>query len=290
MNVSLILTNDYLTPGKIRPNLPSLVQIGGIQIKPNPAKLPDDIEAWIKGADEGVIFVSFGTNYKSSEVASEKRQALINSLSKLKQRVVWKYETNDTSMADNILLRDWLPQDDILAHPNVKAFVSHCGASSINEALYHAVPVVAIPFASDQPLNAKKIADQGWAMVIPFLELTEEKLDAALSGVINDPKYKANAQYQSNLYRDRPLSAMDSAVYWIEYVMRHNGAQHLRSYGRNLNLWQQASLDVILFIFAWIYGLVWALNFAFDSALKFFKPSTGGLEQNSKSKMLKKKN
>lgn len=272
-NVSLILTNDYLTAGKVRPNLPTLVQIGGIQIKSKPSPLPADIQTWIDEAEDGAIFVSFGTNYKASEVETEKLQALINSLGKLKERVLWKYETNETQMPGNVLIRDWLPQSDILAHPKIKVFVSHCGASSINEALYHAVPVVAIPFASDQPLNAKKIADQGWAQVIPFLEMTETKLDAALNDVINDLKYKNNAQYQSNLYRDRPLSAMESAIYWIEYVIRHNGATHLQGNGRDLYWWQQISLDVILFIAIWIYGIVWVLNFAFESAIRFFKPT-----------------
>lgn len=39
---------------------------------------------------------------------------------------------------------------DVLGHPNTKAFVSHCGVHSINEAAYHGVPVVAVPIQFEQ--------------------------------------------------------------------------------------------------------------------------------------------
>lgn len=42
-----------------------------------------------------------------------------------------------------------LPQD-VLGHPNTKAVVSHCGLHSVNEAAYHGVPLVGIPFQMEQ--------------------------------------------------------------------------------------------------------------------------------------------
>jgi hypothetical protein len=38
----------------------------------------------------------------------------------------------------------------VLGHPNTRLFVSHCGWHSVNEAAYHGVPVVAIPFQFEQ--------------------------------------------------------------------------------------------------------------------------------------------
>ena len=50
----------------------------------------------------------------------------------------------------------WLPQNDVLGHKQTKLFLSHCGSNSVYEAAYHGVPMVAIPFGGDQPMNADK--------------------------------------------------------------------------------------------------------------------------------------
>ena len=51
----------------------------------------------------------------------------------------------------------WAPQNDLLASPAVKAFVTHGGSNSVYEAAYHAMPIVAMPIFGDQPSNAAKV-------------------------------------------------------------------------------------------------------------------------------------
>ena len=51
----------------------------------------------------------------------EYRQKFLNVFSKLKQRVIWKWETEDmTGLPPNVKLSKWLPQQDILGHPNIR--------------------------------------------------------------------------------------------------------------------------------------------------------------------------
>lgn len=57
----------------------------------------------------------------------------------------------------NVLPIQWAPQNDVLAHPQTKVFVTHAGSNSIYEAAYHATPVVAMPFFGDQHHNAAKV-------------------------------------------------------------------------------------------------------------------------------------
>lgn len=44
------------------------------------------------------------------------------------------------------------------------------------------------------------------------------------------------------------MKPLDKAVYWIEYVIRHNGAHHLKLAGDQLNWFQFMSIDVILLL------------------------------------------
>ena len=59
--------------------------------------------------------------------------------------------------APNIKFVSWAPQNDVLGHPSVKAFISHGGSNSMYEAAFHGVPLVCIPFMGDQPDNAAKV-------------------------------------------------------------------------------------------------------------------------------------
>lgn len=42
------------------------------------------------------------------------------------------------------------PLQDVLGHPNTRVLVSHCGYHSVYEAMFHAVPVVGVPFQFEQ--------------------------------------------------------------------------------------------------------------------------------------------
>jgi glucuronosyltransferase len=58
-------------------------------------------------------------------------------------------------------------------------------------------------------------------------------------------RYRENAQRLSRIFRDQPLTQLEQAVYWTEYVIRHNGAPHLRSAVLCLAWYQYFLLDVI---------------------------------------------
>jgi hypothetical protein len=49
---------------------------------------------------------------------------------------------------------------------------------------------------------------------------------------------------------DQPLKPIDSAVYWIEHVIRHKGASHLRSVATELKWYQREMIDIIVFLMA----------------------------------------
>jgi len=48
----------------------------------------------------------------------------------------------------------------------------------------------------------------------------------------------------SVILRDQPQLSVKTAAFWIEYIICHDGAGHLRSPGENLNFIQYYLLDV----------------------------------------------
>lgn len=45
--------------------------------------------------------------------------------------------------------------------------------------------------------------------------------------------------------QDRPVKPLDLAMYWIEYVIRHGGAPHLRTASLELKWYQRWMLDIL---------------------------------------------
>ncbi|KAL5273667.1 UGT2A1.2 family protein [Megaselia abdita] len=142
-NVSLILLNTHFSLAFPRPYVPNMIEIGGIQVNKKPKDLPKNIKDFIESADHGVIYFSLGSNMKSKSLPDETRAALIETFKNLKQKVLWKWEDpNLPGKPDNVLISDWFPQDDILAHPNVKLFITHGGLLSTTESIYHGKPLI----------------------------------------------------------------------------------------------------------------------------------------------------
>lgn len=70
------------------------------------------------------------------------------------------------------------------------------------------------------------------------------------------------------MFHDQPLKPLDKAVYWIEYVIRHNGAHHLKTAGDKLNWLQFLSIDVMLVLLIVQFLL---LNILFYIMKKMYK-------------------
>ncbi|XP_055904466.1 UDP-glycosyltransferase UGT5-like [Eupeodes corollae] len=253
-NISMVLFNHHFSEGPIRPLVPGLVEIGGIQVKDKPDPLPSDVKKFLDNSTKGAIFFSLGSNVKANHIGPEVMELIYKTLSSLPYDVIWKIDTDKPlGTARNILFKNWLPQDDILAHKNLKLFITHAGKGSVTEAEYHQVPMVALPVFGDQPANAQIMQDKGHGISLDHTNLTETLFRNTILEVMENDKYRNAIERFSKLYRDRPLTARQNAVYWIEYVIRHRGAPHMQSPLRTMNFFQQNSIDVLLFLGVSIY-------------------------------------
>lgn len=261
-NVSLAFCNGHgISEGPIRPNVPGVIEIGGIQVKSKPDPLPEDIKEFLEKGKHGAILFSLGSNLKGEHIQPEVVKTIFKGLSSLKQQVIWKWEDpkNTPGKSANILYKKWLPQDDILAHPKLKLFITHAGKGGVSEAQYHGVPMLALPVFADQPGNADKLVASGYGLQLPLATLDVDEFKAAIKEVIENPKYAKTLKSFSQLYRDRPLSPQESVVYWTEYVIRHHGAAHMQSPLVHMNFIASNNLDIYI-IAALVLYIVFIIN------------------------------
>ncbi|XP_017492768.1 PREDICTED: UDP-glucuronosyltransferase 2B15-like [Rhagoletis zephyria] len=243
-NHSAILINNYTPLAFAEPKMDNMIFVGGLHINP-PKPLPTDLQKFLDDAEHGVIYFSFGTVVKDTGMPIEKLNLFLDAFRQLKQRVLWKFENESIpNLPSNVLIKKWLPQNDILAHPNARAFISHGGLFGLQETVYHGVPVVGMPFLFDQHINMKKAEAAGFAVTLDYHTLTHDDFTSGLNEVLFNPKYRDTAKRFSRIFRDRPMGPRETLIYWIDYVIRHNGARHLRAAGMDLKWYQFYLLDV----------------------------------------------
>ncbi|XP_030310337.1 UDP-glucuronosyltransferase 1-6 isoform X7 [Calypte anna] len=233
----------------VRPVMPNMIFVGGIncaQKKPLNKEFEEIVNA---SGEHGIVVFSLGSMV--SDIPIKQAREIADALATIPQTVLWRYTGKaPPNLPKNVKLVKWLPQNDLLAHPKTRAFITHGGSHGVYEGICNAVPMVLMPLFGDQMDNAKRVESRGAGLTLNILEMTSKDLSTALKAVINDKKYKENIQRLSDLHLDRPIHPLDLSVYWVEFVMRHKGAPHLRPAAHDLNWIQYHSLDVIAFLLA----------------------------------------
>lgn len=150
--MAVMLSNTHHAFSRPRPLMPNQINIGGAHLRSNPSStLPADIVKFINGAKDGVVYMSLGAFVKSALMPRDKVAAILKAFGRLKQHVIWKWEDEKLqNLPANVMVRKWLPQADILANKNVKLFIAHGGIAGTYEGMYHAKPMLFIPFYGDQ--------------------------------------------------------------------------------------------------------------------------------------------
>ncbi|XP_012686795.1 2-hydroxyacylsphingosine 1-beta-galactosyltransferase [Clupea harengus] len=227
-----------------RPTLPHVVYVGGILTKP-PSPLPQEFDDWVKDTDKhGFVVVSFGAGvkYLSEDIAHK----LAGALAQLPQKVIWRFSgVPPSNLGNNTKLVDWMPQNDLLGHKNTRAFLSHGGLNSIYEAMYHGVPVVGVPLFGDHYDTMTRVQAKGMGLMLEWKRMSEQDLHTAMLSIITDNRYRDRAHMLSNIHKDQPGHPVSRAVYWINYILRHNGAPHLQSSVYSISTYQYFLLDVV---------------------------------------------
>ncbi|XP_033219246.1 UDP-glucuronosyltransferase 2B31-like isoform X1 [Belonocnema kinseyi] len=279
-NVALMLTNNYHSLFGIRPVTPAVVDIAGIHAEENEDRFTPEMKRWMDDSHNGVVFFSLGSMVIVESLPTETLLEFYRSFSKIAPtRVLMKIVNKDKlppGLPENVLVSSWIPQVPVLKHNKTKVFITHGGLMSTQEALYYGVPMIGIPLFTDQFSNVEIYVRKNMAIRIDYDKINEESLYKSLSLILNDPKFKEAARRESGLFRYRPMSAMRTAIFWIEYVIR-NGENSLRSPAVDLYWFQIELLDVygfLIFTFAiFIYLFIFILKLFVLTIFKILRNS-----------------
>ncbi|XP_069691983.1 UDP-glucosyltransferase 2-like isoform X2 [Periplaneta americana] len=271
-NFSLFLANIVLGFDYSRPLSTNVIPVGGMHIKTTIEPLPKDLKHILDEAKDGFIFFSLGTNLQFEQLPKDKATTLLEAFASLPQRILLKgapQEVAGITVPSNVILRDWFPQNGVLAHPNIRIFVTHCGRLSVMEGIYRKVPIIGMPMILDQYANMRLLLERGVAVQLDYNSLTKEAVLSAIREVLTNHSYKENMEKLSAVFREQAESALDRAVFWTEYVIRHKGAPHLRPTSTELYWYQYLLLDVILFLLVLVILSVMIMYYTFSALYRF---------------------
>ncbi|KAG7207215.1 hypothetical protein KM043_008893 [Ampulex compressa] len=250
-SVSLALINTHHSFHGIRPTTPALVEVGGIHVEMDEAKLTPELAQWLDEAKDGVVYFSLGSMLNIATLPERTIRSLYASFAKIAPvRVLMKIANSSqlpAGLPENVVTKPWIPQLPVLRHNKTRAFATHGGLMSSLEALHSGVPVIGLPIFADQFRNVNLFVLKNMGVKVNIETLDEKIMDAALNAVLNDPEYRKAAKRASTMFRDRPMSAMATAIYSIEYVVR-NGPDALKSPAVDMPWWQKDLLDVYAFL------------------------------------------
>ncbi|KAK5638201.1 hypothetical protein RI129_012496 [Pyrocoelia pectoralis] len=244
-NISMLFVDSDPIFHHNRPLVPAVVQIGGGSHRSVPKPLPKELQSVLDKATNGFIYFSLGSNVKSEFLPDHTIDLILEVFAELPYTILWKFGEEITNKPNNVIISKWLPQEDVLRHPNIKLFITQGGLQSMDEAIFSHVPMVGIPFFGDQPYNVKKLVNKGLGLELNYQNLEKNHFKETILEVINNPRYRNTIKKLAELAQDQPMTGIEKAVWWTEYVLRHKGAKHLRSPLLDIPWYQYLLLDVI---------------------------------------------
>jgi zeaxanthin glucosyltransferase len=91
----------------------------------------------------------------------------------------------------HVLVAPRIPMLELM--PRLDAVICQAGQSTVNEALAHGVPLVVAPIRLGELVVAEQVERAGAGIAVSFFEATPAQLAAAVTAVLDEPGYRAQA-------------------------------------------------------------------------------------------------
>uniref|UniRef100_A0A182V4H5 Uncharacterized protein n=1 Tax=Anopheles merus TaxID=30066 RepID=A0A182V4H5_ANOME len=245
-NADLLLINAYQQLGNVRPVGPTTVYLGGIHQQPHHQQLPEDLSLFLAQSDEPVVYVNLGASLGG--VAGQARiDKIAKALAHLDLASVWALDESmdPINSTGRIYQSHSVPQEAVLGHPKVRAFLTDGGQINVEDAIQHKVPVVGISYSTSYDHYLRQIVKYE-AGIISLIDFETQTFVDKLQDVLTNERYQENVNKLHRLLNDQPQTALERAVWWIEYVARNGGTKPLHV--RHLSWFEYLMLDVLIVV------------------------------------------
>lgn len=166
--------------------------------------------------NDPLIYISLGT--------------IVNNAKSFYQKCIKAFEHEDVtvimSIGNSVKMENWgnipnnfhiypfAPQLEVLEKADI--FITHGGLNSVTESLYFGVPMIVIPFITDQPINAKQIETLNLGKRLEYKTITYKLLRNTTLEVLNNPNIQSNI---SNIQKQ--MKASRGNKYGAEIIMEY---------------------------------------------------------------------
>lgn len=210
-------TIQALNSGKTYITLPQFLPMGPFKPCEDPGK--HSSFSWLdEQPAKSVVYISFGSR---TAMSKDQIKEIGEGLLKSKQKFLWVLKSVKVDKAEEtaleellgrsllqkmeekrqgIVVKEWVKQENILAHPAIGGFFSHCGWNSTMEAAQRGVPMLAWTLNGDQRFNAEVVEKAGlglwpkhWGWQGERLVKSEE-IEEKIEDLMQDHKLRSMAQ------------------------------------------------------------------------------------------------
>ncbi|KAL0482511.1 hypothetical protein AKO1_014418 [Acrasis kona] len=204
---------------------------------------------WLDQSEQIVVYVSFGTLVRPLDWHLENlvRGVLMNSSARV---LIATTSQHDASLlqdidASRVRIEPWVNQQMVLHHARTRVFISHGGGQSIAEGLSCGMPMLILPFMSDQLPNAIRLFEMGAGLYLNKADFTAQEVYEKMMRLLNEDGFRERSKhlYSVSLTYGHERRAAEIVVNTLEV-----GEEHLKPFDHDFTFLQKYNLDVHLLI------------------------------------------
>ena len=194
----------------------------------SPPPIDEQLGSWLSAKQEkSVVYISMGT---TAFISAEMAKAFVEGILPTGYHIVWSLRKSNHNVLKDIqvererfYIENWVSQQSLLKHPAVAIAILHCGMNGLQETLFHAIPVICIPYAFDQYELAARLSAFGAGIWLSRSTLTAQQITNAVTTISEMEEYFEQARKirKMHLFAGGAKAAVDLVEFYSDVGYDH---------------------------------------------------------------------